>query len=80
MHKKEFIVEVNSADDGDIPIWKAPKDLFPPIPVKKELIRCKECKFYESSVALDRQGYCWYQNTRGFFRNDDDFCSRAERV
>lgn len=50
MHKKEFIVEVNSADDGDILLWQLPKDWLPPIPIKKELIRCKDCKFNE--------GYC----------------------
>ena len=50
MTKKEFIVEVYSADEGDIPIWQPPKDLFPPIPIKGELIRCKDCKF--------NNGYC----------------------
>lgn len=44
----------------------------------EELIQCKDCKFYENSITFDGQGYCLYQNTRGFFRNDDDFCSRAE--
>lgn len=46
---------------------------------KSGLIRCKDCEFYESSIVLDKQGYCWYQNTRGFIRNDDDYCSKAER-
>ena len=57
MHKKEFIVEVNSADDGDILICQLPKDLFPPIPVKKELIRCKDCKWW-TQVNNSLQGRC----------------------
>jgi hypothetical protein len=45
-----------------------------------ELIRCKDCFFYEKNTGvLKETGNCWYLNTKGFFRNDDDFCSRAER-
>lgn len=51
MHKKEFIVEVNFADDGDILICQLPKDLFPPIPVKKELVRCKDCKWFNTKFG-----------------------------
>lgn len=48
MTKKEFIVEVDSIEDGDILIWQPPKDLFPPIPVKDELIRCKDCRYCDN--------------------------------
>lgn len=50
MTKKEFIIKVNSADDGDILICQLPKDWLPPIPVENELVRCKDCKF--------NKGYC----------------------
>lgn len=51
MHKKEFIVEVNSADDGDILICQLPKDWLPPIPIKKELVRCKDCKWFNAKFG-----------------------------
>lgn len=74
MHKKEFIVEVNSADDGDILIWSPPKDWLPPIPVKKELIRCKDCRFYDDTKI---SGYCSVHNNSEMERQD--YCSKGER-
>lgn len=71
MHKKEFIVEVNSADEGDIILWQAPKDLFPPIPTKGELVRCKDCKYKGDD------GFCPITDCYDF--DDEDFCSKAER-
>ena len=70
MHKKEFIVEVNSADDGDILICQLPKDWLPPIPIKKELIRCKDCKRFDGDT------WCFLFE-HGIQEND--FCARAER-
>lgn len=53
MTKKEFIIKVNSADNGDIFICQLPKDWLPPIPVENELIRCKDCKFNEKGYCLN---------------------------
>lgn len=71
MHKKEFIIEVNSADDGDILICQLPKDWLPPIPIKKELIRCKDCTYRQED------GYCPITDCYDF--DDKDYCSKAER-
>ena len=75
MVKKEVIIEVNSADDGDIPIWSPPKDLFPPILAKGELVRCKDCAWRYFSRA-NGEHYCFEFNAPV---TDTDFCSKAER-
>ncbi len=75
MIKKEFIIEVNSADDGDILIWKPPKDLFPPIPVKKELVRCKDCKWW-TQVNNSLQGRC---AVFLMYQTREWYCANAER-
>lgn len=90
MTKKEFIVEVYSADEGDILIWSPPKDWFPAIPVKKELVRCKDCKHrpsidgeYENGFDLEfPTSRCPCQCDDGWYNwmpKDDWFCPNGER-
>lgn len=43
------------------------------IHIEPEIIRCKDCKFYQED-HLFKVGFC-----DGRQRNNDDFCSRAER-
>lgn len=75
MTKKEFIIESYSADEGDILICKLPKDWLPPIPIKKELIRCKDCKHYWESAKM-----CTNTGTPlNDYCEPIDFCSKAER-
>ena len=70
MTKKEFIVEVDSIDDGDIFLWQPPKDWLPAIPIKKELIRCKDCTWRYFSRASGEH-YCFEFNVPV---TDTDFC------
>ena len=79
MTKKEFIVEVNSADEGDILIWSPPKDLFPPIPIKNELVRCKDCKFYARNKNIFHRGSDCLKRIIDTIVPDVDFCSNAKR-
>lgn len=57
MHKKEFIVEVNCADEGDIILWQTPNGWLPSIPIKNELVRCKDCKWW-TQEKNSLQGRC----------------------
>lgn len=90
MTKKEFIIKVNSADDGDILICQLPKDWLPPIPVENELVRCKDCKHrptingtYNNGFDLDfPTSRCPCQCDDGYYSwmpKDDWFCGNAER-
>lgn len=82
MIKKEFIIEVNSADDGDILICQPPKDLFPPIPVKKELIRCKDCKYWKLERYVGGEGMaCQFMPSDGNVNltPPTGYCCWAER-
>ena len=75
MTKKEFIIEVYSADEGDIFLWQPPKDWLPPIPVKKELIRCKDCKWW-TQVNNSLQGRCALLQ---MYPTGEWYCANAER-
>lgn len=90
MTKKEFIIEVNCADEGDIVLWKTPQGWLPSIPVKKELIRCKDCKHrpvingeYENGFSLEFPTYrCPCQCDDGWYNwmpDDEWYCANAER-
>ena len=90
MTKKEFIIKVNSADEGDILICQLPKDWLPPIPVKKELIRCKDCKHKPTINGTYKNGFdldfptsrCPCQCDDGYYNwmpNDEWYCANGER-
>lgn len=91
MTKKEFIVEVYSADDGDILLWKAPNWL-PPIPIKKELVRCKDCKHRPTIDDEHRRNgsdlkfpthkcpcECYGDGYYSWMPKDDFYCGNGER-
>lgn len=77
MHKKEVIVELNCVDAEDTLICSLPKDLFPPIPTKGELIRCKDCEHREERLYLGGTTvFCLiYERYMGIM----EYCSKAER-
>lgn len=76
MTKKEFVVEVYSADDGDILICQLPKDWLPAIPVKNELVRCKDCKYWWKDAEPYSISIC---NRSELCMGENDYCSLAER-
>lgn len=84
MHKKEVIVELNCVDAEDILIWSPPKDLFPPIPIKNELIRCKDCKYFSTdfngnnSCDLYMDALSPWAESR-YSPSENDYCSKAVR-
>lgn len=46
--------------------------------LKKELIRCKDCKHYGKNSGL-YECNCFMANWFKRYQHDDDYCSRAER-
>ena len=44
-----------------------------------ELIRCKDCKYWKKSELLGGDMICDYAYFHKYYRNADDFCSKAER-
>ena len=62
LHKLPFYYDFS--DDELIAIHSALKGI--PTADVVEVVRCKDCKYYETT-------YCWE------IHDDDDYCSRAER-
>lgn len=46
---------------------------------KGELIRCKDCKYWKKSELIGGDMICDYTYFNKYYRNADDFCSKAER-
>lgn len=44
-----------------------------------EVVRCKECKYWEESQYYPKFMVCTYVKGATFTRQHDDFCSRGER-
>ena len=65
---KEYICIERQTDNGGY------------IDIEKELIRCKDCKFYDKFITQNiGQGWCDVAAWRGRYMGDNDYCSRAER-
>ena len=47
----------------------------PVIGIERELIRCKDCKFYRQEIDMCDESYSTAHNVV----HEDDFCSKAER-
>ena len=52
-------------------------------PAEPEIIRCKDCKYYEASIACNPWGVCchkdWVANSIGHNVDETGWCYRAER-
>lgn len=72
---KELIIKCYEESDGIVPIYQFPKDGMN-IPIVGELIRCKDCKWYEQwtnhKICMLLGSY--YGDTK-----PNDYCSNAER-
>ena len=64
---KEYIFPVYDVDADEF------KEYIGFIRTKPELIRCKDCKWYEFDVSHR----CGYTGLNGYIA-EDDFCSKAE--
>lgn len=43
--------------------------------VKKNVVRCKDCKFRDGDYCHNKEGFAYYNP---FFTRDDDYCSRGK--
>lgn len=68
-NRREWIVEVLKDIDG----------MHTGYLHKGELVRCKECKYWEESQYYQEFMVCTYIKGATFTRQHDDFCSRGER-
>ena len=66
MNEREIIVKE----------WHDDKGLIHRREVGQELVRCKECKSYNTEAYQDGYGYC---DGHCSVVQDDDFCSYGER-
>lgn len=70
LYKENFMARTGTEKQG---VWKSEIDKMPTVDAVP-VIRCKDCKYYEEGymgrmICID-DGVC---------RNDDDYCSSAER-